>query len=51
MSTPESTAEPSDRGTAARTKQDTLTQSVGTRLAVPTSEAKPSWWKRLLGRG
>ncbi len=51
MSTPESTAETSDHGTTARAKQDTLTQSVGTPLTVPTSEGKASWWKRLLGRG
>lgn len=49
MSTPESTAEGSDHGMAERTKQDTLTQSVGTPLVAPSS--KPSWWKRLLGRG
>jgi hypothetical protein len=48
MSTPDSTAETSGHGNAQRTKQDTLTQSVGTPLAATTP--KPSWWKRLLGR-
>lgn len=50
MSTPESTPETSDLDANARAKQDKLTQSVGTRLAVQSSDGK-SWWKRLLGRG
>jgi hypothetical protein len=49
MSTPGSTAETSDLDTSARAKQDKLTESVGTRLAVPPGKAP--WWKRLLGRG
>lgn len=51
MSTPETTPEASDLGAESRAKQDDLTQRVGTRLAAPVSEAKPPWWKRLLGRG
>lgn len=52
MSTPESTTETSDLDTAARAKQDTLTQSVGTPLAArPPDEGKTSWLKRLFGRG
>jgi len=51
MSTPENAAETPNLETAARDKQDKLTQSVGTRLTVPVSEGKPSWWKRMLGRG
>lgn len=51
MSTPEGTIETSDLDTSARAAQDKLTQSVGTRLAAPTSDGKPPWWKRLLGRG
>jgi hypothetical protein len=49
MSTPESSTETPDLETTDRARQDTLTQSVGTRLAVP--EAKAPWWKRMLGRG
>lgn len=51
MSTPESTVETSDLDKTARAKQGDLTQSVGTRLAVPSSDGKAPWWKRLLGRG
>jgi hypothetical protein len=51
MSTPESAAETPNLETAARDKQDKLTQSVGTPLRVPTTEGKTSWWKRMLGRG
>ena len=51
MSTPESTTETSDLDTAARAKQDTLTQSVGTPLAARPPEGKMSWLKRLFGRG
>ena len=51
MSTPESTAGTSDLETSARAKQDKLTASVGTRLAVPPASTKAPWWKRLLGRG
>jgi hypothetical protein len=50
MSTPESTVETSDLDTSARAKQDKLTESVGRRLAVPSSDGKAPWWKRLLGR-
>jgi len=51
MSKPESTVETSDLDTTSRERQDKLTHSVGTPLAVPTSDAKMPWWKRLLGRG
>jgi hypothetical protein len=51
MGTPESTAETSDLDTTSHERQDELTHSVGTRLAVPSSDGKTPWWKRLLGRG
>jgi hypothetical protein len=45
MSTPESTADTSNVDTAASAKQ-----TVGQRLALPSSNGKAPWWKRLLGR-
>jgi hypothetical protein len=51
MSTPESTTETPDLDTTERARRDKLTNSVGTRLAQPSSDGKLPWWKRLLGRG
>ena len=50
MSTPERTAETPGLESTASERQESLTHSVGTRLAAPSAETKLPWWKRLLGR-
>ena len=50
MSAPESTTERSELDTSSRERQDSLTRSIGKRLAVPPTDGKKPWWRRVLRR-